>query len=109
MSSKELELIEQIKLAEQQAEKTIQDSKTEASKLLEKAQNDRIRRLENAKHEAREILKTKIEEARTSHDYDILVEEAEGECAKIREKTKDKIPEVSKKVASFILEIGKEG
>lgn len=109
MSSKELELIEQIKLAEKQAEKTIQDAKTEASKLLEKVQSDRIRRLENAKHEAREILKTKIEEARTSHDYDTLVERAEGECSKIREKTKERIPKVSKQVASFILEIGKEG
>ena len=108
MSSNEHELIEQIKLAEQQAEQLVRDAKNKSSKILVKAQSERIRRLESAKREAREILKKKIDEARDSRKHEKVLASAEKESIELKEKTHPKIAETAKKIAEFILEISKE-
>jgi len=105
LPSKEQEIIEQIKIAEQQSDLIVSEAKTESSFLIEKAQSDRVRRLEEAKHEAREILKKKIEEARDTKQFEQLIIEAEKESAELIEINKDKISRVAIKVAEFILDI----
>ncbi|MCE7738219.1 MAG: hypothetical protein KAU62_02475 [Candidatus Heimdallarchaeota archaeon] len=105
MPSKEQEIIEQIKIAEQQADQIVSEAKNESSFLIEKARSDRVRKLEKAKNEAREILKKKIDEARDTKQFEHLIIEAEKESAKLIETNKDKISRVAKEVAKFILDI----
>ncbi|MHA1217144.1 MAG: hypothetical protein ACTSSN_08945 [Candidatus Heimdallarchaeaceae archaeon] len=105
MPSKEQEIIEQIKIAERQADQIVSEANTESSFLIEKAQSDRVRRLEQAKHEAREILKKKIEEARDTKQFEQLITKAEKESAELIDTNKDKISKAAEEVAEFILNI----
>ena len=105
LPSKEQEIIEQIKIAERQADQIVSEANTESSFLIEKAQSDRVRRLEQAKHEAREILKKKIEEARDTKQFEQLITKAEKESAELIDTNKDKISKAAEEVAEFILNI----
>ena len=105
LPSKEQEIIEQIKIAEQQAEDVVSKVRNESNVLIEKAQSDRVRRLEKAKNEAREILKQRIEEARDTKQFEHLITEAEKNSAELIKKKKDKISSVAEETAEFILEI----
>ncbi len=107
LPSIEHELIKQIKVAEQQAEQIVKDAETESALVTEKAQSDRIRRLEHAKTDARELLKKKVEEAKDTSTYLILIENAEKKSEKLFDEIRPKIPEVADLVSDYILEIGK--
>ena len=84
----------------------INDAQKEVKILLEKAHSDRIRRIENAKTESREILKKKMEEAKDTSKYEIIVKKAEDEADLLRNKIKNNIPKVAKQMTDFILKLG---
>lgn len=96
-------MIKQIKLAEQQAKEIITKAENETALLIEKAHSDKVRRLENAKKEAREVLKTKIEEAKDTSNYEILIKNAQRDVEKLFEYSKPKIKAISKEISEYVL------
>jgi len=87
----------------------INDAQNEVNLLLEKAQSDRIRRIESAKTESREILKKRMENVKDTTKYEEIIKQARDETDLLRNKIKDRIPEVAEQITDFILKLGKEG
>lgn len=86
----------------------VTDAKNEVNLILEKAQSDRIKRIENAKTEVREILKKRMENAKDTSKYQILITQAEDEAELLRSNIIENIPKVAKQITDFILKLGKE-
>ena len=105
LPSREQEIIQQIKIAEQQSAELIDNARNESALLIEKAQSDRVRQLEDAKADAREILKVKIAEAKDRTDYEKLIAEAKKQSIEIHKSCDDRMDEVAEQIIDFILEM----
>ncbi len=108
MTSQELEIIEQIKVAEQKGNDMIQKVEEEARTIIEKQESNRIKKLEQARHEARELLKQQLEEAKNTENYLIMIKEAEKQVAFLKKTTQTKMEEVAENIANLIVNANEE-